>query len=365
MPDWSFFRNQLQEWYEPDRRPMPWKGQKNPYFIWLSEIILQQTRVEQGWAYFEKFRDHYPDIHALANAEDEAVMKDWEGLGYYSRARNLLKAARLVSKEMDGVFPNNYADLLKLPGVGPYTAAAIASFAFEEPVAVLDGNVYRILARYAAEDTPIDTTAGKKIFTNLAQTAFDPEQPAVYNQAIMDFGALVCKPKQAACHICPLAEKCAAHSIDLVYKLPVKAKKLKKRTRYFHFLMLQDASGRYLIQQRLEKDIWRDLHQFPMIEAQKAGLTWRDIIKTNPLPANLDANQLAYIQTYPVQKQQLTHQTIIGCFYELRTDAKLDAPDGFVLLEETEFAGKAFPKMIASFISRRFSDKDVFLDLFS
>jgi len=203
--DWSFFRDNLLEWYRPEHRPMPWKAIKNPYRIWLSEIILQQTRVAQGLPYFERFVAAYPTVIDLAAAEDDAVMKLWEGLGYYSRARNLLKAARMVANEHEGKFPDTFAGLLTLPGVGPYTAAAIASFAFDRQVAVLDGNVYRILARFAGDTTPIDTSRSRKHYDGLAQAALASAPAARFNQAIMDFGALVCTPRNALCSTCPLA----------------------------------------------------------------------------------------------------------------------------------------------------------------
>lgn len=349
------------EWYEPDRRPMPWKEQKDPYLIWLSEIILQQTRVEQGLAYFEKFSEEYPTVHELADAPDQEVMKLWEGLGYYSRARNLLKAARMVSREFGGQFPSTAQGLLQLPGVGPYTAAAIASFAFNEPAPVLDGNVYRILARYAGDDTPIDTTTGKKRFTELAALAFDPAQPARYNQAIMDFGALVCKPKQAGCSDCKLADACLALASETVYDLPVKAKKLKKTTRYFHYLVIRDEYQRYLIQQRTDADIWRDLFQFTLLEAKESGKQLEALIEAQEDNVKDFLGWAELGRTYPPRKQQLTHQTIIASFYEMTVAASPDPPGGYEWVDEEELSRRAFPKVIASFIA----DKSLFLDLFS
>ncbi|PHI20550.1 A/G-specific adenine glycosylase [Lewinellaceae bacterium SD302] len=348
-------------WYEPDRRPMPWKAERDPYLIWLSEIILQQTRVEQGLAYFEKFRTAYPTVHDLAAAPDTEVMKHWEGLGYYSRARNLLKAARLVSGEMGGIFPQSSAELLKLPGVGPYTAAAIASFAYDEPIPVLDGNVYRILSRYAGQATPIDTTAGKKLFTALAALAFDPEQPARYNQAIMDFGALVCKPKRADCANCPLSLSCVARAGDLVYDLPVKAKKLQRKTRYFHFLVARDETGRYLVQQRKSADIWRDLFQFPLFEIDHEDVLFDKLWFASTKDIPFQRNSFVLERSYPPRKQQLTHQTIIGYFHEGRIDSGIQLPTGYEWVSAAELGRLAFPKMIASFIA----DKSVFLDLFT
>lgn len=358
--NWIFFREQLLDWYRPDRRPMPWKGLKDPYFIWLSEIILQQTRVEQGWKYFEKFRDHYPDIHALANADDEAVMKDWEGLGYYSRARNLLKAARLVSKEMGGAFPSHYTGLLTLPGVGPYTAAAIASFAYDEAVAVLDGNVYRILSRFTGESTPIDNGLGKKIFGKMAQEALALDQPAIYNQAIMDFGALVCKPKRPLCISCPLANNCIALSGGIVTELPIKEKKLKKRTRYFHYFLITDTEGNYLVEQRKGKDIWQDLYQFPLVEVKDENYSLDNILSNGDLPQELKALDLRGSRSYPPRKQQLTHQTIVGYFHVFEVAMLSIKRGNYSIVSPKEGTQKAYPKMLASFIA----EKDVILDLF-
>lgn len=348
-------------WYEAARRPMPWKEIKDPYLIWLSEIILQQTRVEQGLAYFNKFKSAYPTVHDLAAAPDTAVMKHWEGLGYYSRARNLLKTARLVSTTMNGVFPDNAAALLKLPGIGPYTAAAIASFAYNEPIPVIDGNVYRVLSRYMDEATPIDTTTGKKQFAQLAQLAFDPSQPARYNQAIMDFGALVCKPKQADCAHCPVNTKCIALANGSVYKLPVKSKKLVKKTRYFHFLVAKNKSGEYLVQQRQAADIWRELYQFPLLETEQEGQSLAQLWPTVAQDFPLEASNFVVHKIHPPRKQQLTHQTIISYFYEGACNTPLDLPESYAWVNDSELNSLAFPKVIASFIE----EKAVFLDLFT
>ncbi|MEM6964892.1 MAG: A/G-specific adenine glycosylase, partial [Bacteroidota bacterium] len=206
----QFFTKQLLRWSETIDRPMPWKGEKNPYLIWLSEIILQQTRVEQGLPYFLKFKANYPTVHDLANAPEDEVMKLWEGLGYYSRARNLHFTAKFISKELNGIFPKNYDSILKLKGVGAYTAAAIASFAYDLPHAVVDGNVYRVLSRFFGIKTPIDTTEGKKQFTQLANELLVSDQAAKYNQAIMDFGAIQCMPKNPLCHECTFQTTCKA-----------------------------------------------------------------------------------------------------------------------------------------------------------
>jgi A/G-specific adenine glycosylase len=206
-----FFREKLMGWHlESNKREMPWKGEKDPYRIWLSEIILQQTRVEQGWAYYERFLKKFPNISALARASDQVVLKCWEGLGYYTRCRNLIHTARYIAFERNGLFPSTYDEIIQLKGVGPYTAAAIASFAFNQPHAVVDGNVFRVLARYHGLSTPIDRPEGKKLFQSLAQGSLDKDQPGQYNQALMDLGATVCKPQSPNCADCPLRKNCTA-----------------------------------------------------------------------------------------------------------------------------------------------------------
>ena len=234
----SRFRSALMRWNQQhNRRSMPWKGEKDAYRIWLSEIILQQTRVDQGLAYYERFVTQYPRITDLAAAPDAQVMKLWEGLGYYSRCRNLMATARLIAEKYNGVFPQQYDAIYALKGIGPYTAAAIASFAFNLPHAVVDGNVYRVLSRVFGIASAIDSTEGKKEFSQLAQELIDRGNPSGYNQAIMDFGATVCKPQQPACDACPFQKHCIAYQEDRIAQLPVKKKKLLQRTRFFYFFL--------------------------------------------------------------------------------------------------------------------------------
>ena len=265
------FANLLAKWnLEQNTRQMPWKGEKDPYKIWLSEIILQQTRVEQGLAYYNKFIQSFPDIHKLARAKDEKLFKLWEGLGYYTRCRNLLATARYISKEMKGKFPDNYEEIKSLKGIGPYTAAAISSFAFNQPYAVVDGNVFRVLARIFGINKPVDSTEGKKYFTTLANELLDKKKPGLYNQAIMDFGAVVCKPAVPLCNQCVFKKHCAAFFNGKVKALPVKEKKITIRKRWFYYLIIeykgQPDSYRVAIRQRTDKDIWQSLYEFPLIE---------------------------------------------------------------------------------------------------
>ncbi|TXF88258.1 A/G-specific adenine glycosylase [Neolewinella aurantiaca] len=363
MPDSdrdSFFSSALLGWYDPDRRPMPWKAISDPYRIWLSEIILQQTRVEQGLPYFERFVTAYPEVGDLAAAEDEAVMKLWEGLGYYSRARNLLKAARMVVGSHDGVFPDTYAGLRTLPGVGPYTAAAIASFAFGRQVAVLDGNVFRILSRFYNDSTPIDTGKGRKHYQELVDGAMGTADARLFNQAIMDFGALVCTPKQAKCSHCPLTERCKALAENTVYDLPVKEKKLKRRTRYFHFLVLADEKGQTIIEQRLEKDIWQNLFQFPLIETDEPGLGTNALALHANWPDWIATNDLRFVKRSAPLKHQLTHQTIHVVFHHFSWKGMPEKISGKIILNNKMFENYAFPRVITRYLA----DKSLLLDLF-
>ncbi len=245
---------------------MPWRETSDPYCIWLSEIMLQQTRIEQGLPYYLAFTNAYPSIFDLANASEEEVLKLWQGLGYYSRARNLHATAKYIAFELNGKFPETYEGLLKLKGVGDYTASAIASISYNEPVAVVDGNVYRVLSRYFDIDTPINSTAGIKEFKLLAKELLDKEDPATYNQAIMEFGALQCKPQSPLCNTCPLSASCLALKNNKISMLPVKLKKGKIKKRYFNYLVFQSEENKTILEKRSGKGIWEGLYQFPLIE---------------------------------------------------------------------------------------------------
>lgn len=346
-----FFTKQLLKWSETINRPMPWKGEKNPYLIWLSEIILQQTRVEQGLPYFLKFKESYPTVHDLANAAEDEVMKLWEGLGYYSRARNLHFTAKFISKELNGDFPSTYDEILKLKGVGTYTAAAIASFAYDLPHAVVDGNVYRVLSRFFGIKTPIDTTEGKKQFTQLANELLATDQAAKYNQAIMDFGATQCVPKTPICSLCILNKNCQALKNDEVLDLPIKSKKIQKKTRFFSYLVFN--FGEYVwIEKRMEKDIWRNLYQFPLIETE--GLACRETLVENEVWKNVVGNSNFQIKNVSIPfRQTLTHRKIIATFFEITLDQFsgnkeefLIKKNNYIKVERKNLAKFAFPKII-------------------
>lgn len=343
----SYFTTELMAWYAPDQRPLPWKHINDPYRIWLSEIILQQTRAEQGLPYYEKFVAQYPTVEDLARASEDEIMKMWEGLGYYSRARNLHAAAKYVAFELAGVFPKTYTDILQLKGVGPYTAAAIASFAYNLPHAVVDGNVYRVLARFFDYPKASDTTAGKKHFAQLAQRLLDKEQAGRYNQAIMDFGATVCTPKLAKCENCPLAEKCQALENGTVYERPLKLKKLQRRTRYFNYLVIQHPEFQ-IVEKRSAKDIWQNLYQFPLVESDQPLEDWSLVKEHATWPNWLKTENLSLKRKLGPRKQELTHQRIIASFWELDYQAATppDVPENFQLVKPENSRKFAFPKII-------------------
>jgi A/G-specific adenine glycosylase len=299
------FSKTLLNWNDTtNRRAMPWKGEKNPYYIWLSEVILQQTRVEQGLPYFEKFKKEFPTVQCLANAPEDKVMKLWQGLGYYSRARNLHFTAKYVANELKGTFPPTFDELRKLKGVGDYTAAAIASFAYNEKRAVVDGNVIRVLSRVFCIQTPFDTTAGKKEFAALAQKLIDYKHPGIYNQAIMDFGSLVCTPQKPLCEGCPFQRTCVAYNKDMVAELPVRANRTVIKQRYFNYLLIK-SNTEILVQKREGKDIWAGLYQLPLLETEK------------PLTRNLQKAVAAFLGTTGftigeryTETQMLSHRKI-------------------------------------------------------
>ncbi len=264
----SEFSLLIQEWYRLNKREVPWRKTKNAYHIWLSEIIMQQTRVQQGTSYYQKFIDKFPTATDLANSDEKTILNLWQGLGYYSRARNLHYSAKVIRDKFNGDFPTDYKDILSLKGVGTYTASAISSFAYNQKKAVVDGNVYRLLSRVFDIDAPIDSSKGQKLFQKLADDLIDSNNPAEHNQAIMEIGALICTPKLAKCNECPLLNKCLSRARNTIPNRPVKEKKTKIRTRFFHFLIFKYDKFTFL-EQRIEKDIWQNLYQFPLIETDK------------------------------------------------------------------------------------------------
>ncbi len=263
------FSKTLIDWYLKNKRDLPWRNTKDPYKIWLSEIILQQTRVAQGLPYYLKFIETFFTVHDLANAPLEKVLKVWQGLGYYSRARNLHETAILISQELDGKFPDNYKDLIKLKGIGDYTASAIASTCFHESVAAVDGNVFRVLARYFNIDTPVNSSRGMKEFRNLSQELLGEEHPWYYNQSIMEFGATHCTPKRPLCSTCPFSHSCQALNYNKIGELPVKIKKAKIKKRFFNYIVFRTRDDHTILEKRSGKGIWEGLYQFPLIETKE------------------------------------------------------------------------------------------------
>ena len=306
FPSMTDFHLLIADWYRQTKRDLPWRNTTDPYFIWLSEVILQQTRVDQGISYYYRFVESFPTIQDLANAELQTVLNHWQGLGYYSRARNLHQTAKFITAELNGIFPTTYAELLKLKGIGPYTAAAIASFAYAECVPVVDGNVYRVLSRVFDIDTPINSTSGIKAFKELAETLIIPEHPDLHNQAIMEFGALNCTPKNPKCAGCVLQVNCLAFANKTVNERPVKTKKTAVRNRFFHYLIFNFDDHTY-IQQRKGRDIWEELYQFPLIETEEDGPS-EDLIMSYEKHLTEVSNPITHL---------LSHQRITARFYHI------------------------------------------------
>jgi len=313
------FARLLIEWYHEHKRDLPWRNTNDPYLIWISEIILQQTRVAQGYAYYQRFIERFPNLESLAASEENEVLKYWQGLGYYSRARNLHQAAISVN----GVFPVKYEDILKLKGVGTYTAAAICSFAYNQPHAVVDGNVYRVLSRFFGINEPIDSGKGKKIFASLAHDLLDKIQPALYNQAIMDFGALQCTPLSPDCTVCPFKNRCFAFNHNMVSSLPIKQNKTKTSERFFYYLLIRDNGNIYL-NKRTENDIWKNLYELPLIESNTA-LAVDDFIRKQEFASIFKENSVVNVRLLNKTKHVLSHRIIYADFYELEAqDIKMD-----------------------------------------
>ncbi|HEY8387882.1 MAG TPA: A/G-specific adenine glycosylase [Parasegetibacter sp.] len=342
------FAEYLLRWNETDNnRAMPWKGEKDPYKIWLSEIILQQTRVEQGLQYYLRFIENFPTVKHLATAEEQMVYKLWEGLGYYTRCKNMIAAARFIQTELNGRFPVTYDAIRKLKGVGPYTAAAIASFAFNLPFAVLDGNVFRVLSRYFGIQTPADTTAGRKEFSDLAQKLIPVASPGKYNQAIMDFGAMVCKPRQPACESCIFSASCFAYKNSMTGLLPVKSKQTKIRNRWFNYFIFE-YEGQVYLRKRPANDIWENLYEYWLIETESE--TGPEKITTHPDLALILKNQNAVIEVFPdTFRQQLSHRRIYARFIRIKLSEPPLLSSEWKACQPSGIKDLAFPKIINQF----------------
>ena len=316
------FTRQIIEWYEINKRELPWRNTDDPYKIWLSEIILQQTRVNQGLAYYLRFIELFPTIKDLAEATEKQVLKVWQGLGYYSRARNLHKTARHIHFNLNGIFPRTFASIKELYGVGDYTAAAISSIVFHEANAVVDGNVYRLLSRFFGISTPIDSSIGKREFAALANSIIDERRPGVFNQAMMEFGAIQCKPQNPNCSVCPVMSACVAHSENRISKYPVKSKRVKQRNRFFNFLIVRNNEGLY-IRKRTDKVIWKNLYEPPMIESN-ISLSFAQLIKTDEWKRIFKDVAFSTKGLSFALNHALTHQQIHAQFWLIKVNGAID-----------------------------------------
>ena len=340
------FSKEILAWYTLNKRELPWRNTTNPYNIWLSEIMLQQTRVAQGTPYYLSFVENFPTVQDLANASEEKILKLWQGLGYYSRARNLHATAKIITNQHNGIFPDDYKALLKLKGIGDYTASAIASICFDIPEPVVDGNVYRVLSRFFGIDMPINSTEGIKYFKTLARDVMDHKNIRDYNQGIMEFGAIQCAPRNPNCESCPLNNGCLALKKNLVNNLPIKLTKTTVKKRYFNYLVIRDIDNKIALEQRLGKGIWQNMYQFPLIESIK---------DVEILPEEVK-KKLEYFSNTPITFEmhlfndekiihKLSHQHLLTSFWIVNIDSKLK--EG---IEVSEIAKYPVPVLIADFI---------------
>ena len=346
------FAQELITWYRIHKRELPWRETTDPYIIWLSEIIMQQTRVEQGMPYFRRFAENYPTVADFASASEDEILKQWQGLGYYSRGRNMHHTAQMVMEDHGGYFPSKYDELIKLKGVGEYTAAAISSFSANEAKAVVDGNVFRLLSRYFGIDTPINSGAGKKIFTEIANQVMDKAQAGIYNQAAMEFGSLQCKPAKPDCSVCPLQAGCNAFYTRRIDTLPVKLKAAKVRDRYFNFILAVKDQA-VLMQKRGEKDIWLNLYQLPLFESPgsiHAVQLLQDVDFIQTFGQNVTVKRIYEPVTHLLSHQRLHAQFIEIDHYTLQENAS----NGYFYASSTDFGTLAQPKLIFEFLEKFF-----------
>ncbi len=340
------FKHTLHEWYNTHKRALPWRQTDDPYCIWISEIILQQTRVQQGISYYQKFIDRFPNVKELATASEDEVLKLWQGLGYYSRARNLHYTAKQIENEYDGVFPNTYKEIIQLKGIGPYTAAAIASIAFGLPHPTVDGNVYRVLSRYFGIELAIDSPEGKKNINELAEELIRDSDPGIHNQALMEFGALQCVPKNPNCRICPLHESCFAKNNKMVESLPMKQKKTKQTERFFTYYLLDDGKHVYL-EKRTADDIWKNLYQLPLIE-QEAELSETELLNRS-IPF-IEDGKYNIVSVSASKKHILSHQIIRARMIHVEISENASIPKSFIKVKQKDISKFAVPRLLELFI---------------
>ncbi len=345
----NFFNSPIHSWYSLYKRDLPWRRTRNPYLVWLSEIILQQTRIEQGLSYYIRFTEEFPTISDLAMASEDQILKIWQGLGYYSRARNLHFTARFIHEHYQGKFPEDYQSILALKGIGEYTASAIASIAFNLEYPALDGNIYRLLSRYFGISEPIDTGAGKKLFYNLAKELIIGTDPGMHNQALMEFGALQCTPKNPDCRSCPLNESCYAFSTKRISELPVKQNKTLQRDRYFNYLVLIGNNNTWM-RKRVGDDVWRNLYEFPLIET-------KDEISIDKLLEQKDFQEIIRselsvigdISTWRIHL--LSHQRIHYRFIRIRLPNEINVPDNLIRVNKEDIFNFAVPKLLETYLN--------------
>lgn len=346
------FAPTLESWYERHKRDLPWRHTIDPYRIWLSEVILQQTRVAQGRPYYERFVERYPTVADMAHADEQQLLRLWQGLGYYSRARNLHQTARYVTEKLDGRFPDSYRELLKMKGIGTYTAAAIASFAFGERVAVVDGNVYRVLARVFGITEDITTTQARKTFASLATGLIThANNPATYNQAIMEFGAIQCTPVAPDCLLCPLQQHCVAYQTGRQHKLPVKARKAPVRERYISYFVFQQGN-RLALRERIDRDIWQNLFDFYPVETDEPIAVLRDLTLPEPITHLVASGRL--VATPVADSQLLSHQRIRAVFYQIELPDRVVAvlPEGLQWYTPEQIGLLPKPVLITNYLTR-------------
>ncbi len=340
----------LREWYQQNKREMPWRGTTDPYLIWVSEVILQQTRVAQGWDYYVRFTRRFPDVESLAAAEEEEVLKMWQGLGYYTRARNMHAAAKMIMKQFNGKFPTNHSDILSLKGVGDYTAAAISSIAFNKPYAAVDGNVLRVIARLFAIEDPIDSTKGRKTITRIAQTLLPDEDPGSFNQAIMDFGSTVCTPSLPNCSECPLSHTCMALAKNRVAHHPVTRKKNKVRKRYFSYFHVVHNGSTY-ISRRVKQDIWKNLYEFPLVETTgPVGI--EGLVKNDDFATLFGTLPSLNIELADKFEHVLSHQVISAHFYKviIPREATFETGGKFHRIDHAQLDNYPISRLISKYL---------------
>lgn len=344
------FTQTLTHWYNHNRRDLPWRNTTDPYLIWLSEIILQQTRVEQGMPYYYRFAEKYPTVSQFAAASEDEILKLWQGLGYYSRGRNMLVTASLVEAQYEGLFPGTYEELIALKGIGEYTAAAISSFATNQAKAVVDGNVNRVIARYFGITEPINSTKGKKLFQQMADDLLNHDAPGLHNQAMMEFGAMLCKPRNPLCDICPVKEGCYAFNNNRIATLPVKLKTVKVKERFFNYWLIEN-DGEILLNKRDSSDIWANMYDLPLIETEKL-LSPEELFALPEVISTFGNPQV--INILPVQKHILTHQRIYFRFIHVNIKTKIKLKPSWFFSKVKNLNNLATPKIIFIFLANLF-----------